>query len=134
MVKQDPDVSPTGYPFQVVQTLGSLSEMTVFEEWHRECNVQGLHTPHRMRSGQLVYRCPAEPIRVYHLMKEGELKDTEHARCLCRGLLSAIRCGDPGDAPIYTLGRNSESVKALAVPPNYSYTAAQAMNYLLGVG
>lgn len=130
-VKQDPDASPTGYPFQVVQRPGSLSEQEVFDQWYRDCSVQGLHKAHRMLSGQLEYRCPAGPIQAY-LRKEGRIEDTKHSRCLCRGLLRAIGRGDPGDAPIFTLGRDSSSLKHLAFPPDYSYTAAQVIKYLQG--
>ena len=129
-VRKDPRASSTGYPFNVIQLFGSLSDDGVYSDRHRTCSQGALLTPHRMPDGTIVYRCTAEPGRMYEA-HGGDLADTIGVRCLCNGLLSVVRLGDPGEPPIGTLGSDTGFLHYLT--PNWysSYSAAQAMDYIL---
>lgn len=130
-VRKDPRASSTGYPFNVVQMFGTLSDDGVYSDRHRTCSQGALLTPHRLPNGSIVYRCSAEPVRVYQA-NGGDLADTIGVRCLCNGLLSVVRRGDPGEPPIGTLGSDTGFLRYLTPEWYSSYTAAQAMEYLLG--
>ena len=54
-------VSPTGFPFKVVQADGTLSDPTVFARRQPVCDVGALRTPYRKPDGSIGYRCPARP-------------------------------------------------------------------------
>jgi hypothetical protein len=84
-----------------------------------------------MPDGKIVYRCSAEPITDY-LKKEGMLGDAEHSACLCNGLLTTAGFGDNVEAPIVTLGDDVSFLEHLTDGPEDSYTAAEALNWLLG--
>jgi nitronate monooxygenase len=130
-IRTDALASPTGFPFKVVQLPGTMSELPVFEERTRICNKKGLIVPHQMPDGKIVYRCSAEPITDY-LKKEGMLGDAEHSACLCNGLLTTAGFGDNVEAPIVTLGDDVSFLEHLTDGPEDSYTAAEALNWLLG--
>lgn len=130
-VRTDVHASPTGFPFKVVELPGTLSDELVYLARHRSCNQHGLATPHQLPDGQIVYRCPAERIKDY-LKKGGDEADVIGARCICNGLIATTGLGDPGEPAIVTLGDDVSFLRYLTETEHSSYTAAQAMNYLLG--
>lgn len=130
-IKKDATASPTGFPFQVVQLPGTLSDDAVYETRHRVCTQHALATPHQMPDGTIVYRCPAERVRDY-VQRGGAEADTIGVRCICNGLLAATGLGDVGEPAIVTLGDDVGFLRHLTPDWYSSYTAAQAMEYLLG--
>lgn len=130
-IKTDALASPTGFPFKVVQMLGTISEQAIFKSRTRICNRKGLIVPHQMQSGRIVYRCSAEPIADYEA-KEGRREDAENSACLCNALLTTTRLGDVVEPAIITLGDRVSFLDHLTKGPEDSYTAAQALDYLLG--
>ncbi len=131
-VKTDAQASPTGFPFKVAQLPGTLSEEEIYRLRHRICNQHGLATPHQLPNGDIVYRCPAEPTRIYR-RNGGQIEDTVAARCLCNGLMAAAGVGDPLEPAIVTLGDDLNFLRYLTTNENDSYSAAQAMAYLLAI-
>ncbi|MCI0714299.1 MAG: nitronate monooxygenase [Chloroflexi bacterium] len=87
-VRTDPRVSPTGFPFKVVQIEGTASQDKVIEERERLCDVGYLRQIYRTSDGDLLYRCPAEPVDAY-LKKDGDLDSTIGRKCLCNHLGAA---------------------------------------------
>ncbi|MEO0557896.1 MAG: nitronate monooxygenase [Bacteroidota bacterium] len=101
-IRTDPFVSPTGYPFKVVQ----LDEDDAPAR-ERVCDIGGLRVAYPTDRGTLGYRCPAEPVDDY-VRKGGEATDTEGRSCLCNALLSVVgqpqvrACG--AEPPLITSG------------------------------
>lgn len=118
--------SPSGYPFQVVQLEGTLSDPEVYHSRERVCSLgylaQAFINGH---SGGIGFRCRAEPVNVY-TRKGGKEENTDGAVCLCNGLAATVGHGGEGEPPIATLGKEWGHIKKLidnSSPPNYSYTA-----------
>ena len=86
-VRTAPALSPTGYPFKVVEADGSLSELEVYAERQRVCDLGFLRTLYRTPKGKVGFRCPAEPAKAY-LAKGGALEEMEGRVCLCNALES----------------------------------------------
>jgi NAD(P)H-dependent flavin oxidoreductase YrpB (nitropropane dioxygenase family) len=64
-VRTDPRLSPTNFPFKVVELAGTLADDEVYADRERLCDLSVLRTPFRKPDGRIGYRCPAEPITVY---------------------------------------------------------------------
>src|SRR3989338_1120831 len=94
VIRTEARVSPTGFPFKVAQLPGTLSDPAVYAARARVCDLSALPVPYQQDDGKVGFRCPSEPVEDY-LRKGGRLEDTEGARCLCNGLFSAARLGNP---------------------------------------
>jgi NAD(P)H-dependent flavin oxidoreductase YrpB (nitropropane dioxygenase family) len=132
VVRTDPKVSPTGFPFKVVQLPGTLSVPTVYKrrDHERVCDLCLLRTPYKKDDDTIGFRCPAEPVEDY-INKGGKHEDTVGARCICNALMSAADLGSPNEPPIFTLGDDVSFLRHLMRDENSSYTAAKAIEYLL---
>lgn len=131
----DPTASPTGFPFKVVQLEGTASEVTIYEERPRVCDVGYLRQLYRDEQGKLHYRCPAEPVEVY-LKKGGKLEDTVGRKCLCNYLGAAA--GYPQsyssgytEYPIVTSGDALVELKQFIPPGQTRYSAQHVVETLL---
>jgi len=85
----DPYASPTGFPFKVLQAVGTVSEQDVFEGRARICDLGYLRQSYRQEDGTLGYRCPGEPLEDY-LRKGGTEPETHGRKCVCNGLVAAV--------------------------------------------
>lgn len=130
MVRTDPAASPTGFPFKVVQLSGTQSDPAVYEARKRVCDLGALIIPYQRNDGTVGFRCSGEPVNDY-LRKGGKLEDTADSRCLCNGLLSAAGFGNPDELPIFTLGDDVGFLHHLMSDEHSSYTAKDAIAYLL---
>jgi hypothetical protein len=85
--------------------------------------------------GQLRFRCPAEPAERY-LLKGGGVEESEAAKCLCNALLANVALGQQRDGIpeplLITLGDDLEFARRVMRDENGSYSAADAVKYLLG--
>jgi len=88
-VRTDPRVSPTGFPFKVVELPGTLSEEAVAAAREPLCDLAVLRTAYRRPDGSIGYRCPGEPQDVYLARKGGRLANQTGRRCLCNALFAA---------------------------------------------
>lgn len=131
VVRTDPKASPTGFPFKVVQLPGTVSDPLVFATRKRVCDICALREPYLVATGTVGYRCASEPIKDY-LRKGGKLEDAEQARCLCNGLLTTAGHGKPNEPPVVTLGDDTSFLRHLISHEGGTYTAADAIAYLLG--
>jgi NAD(P)H-dependent flavin oxidoreductase YrpB (nitropropane dioxygenase family) len=135
VVRNHPDVSPTGFPFKLVHLPGTVAEEKVYTERPRHCDLGYLRTPFRRPDGGVGYRCPAEPVDAY-VRKGGSAADTADSRCLCNGLIATVALGQrrPGghlEPPAVTLGQDLEFLAHLG-RRGADYTAADVVRYLLG--
>src|SRR3990167_8430773 len=130
VIRTEARVSPTGFPFKVAQLPGTLSDPAVYAARARVCDLSALPVPYQQDDGKVGFRCPSEPVEDY-LRKGGRLEDTEGARCLCNGLFSAARLGNPNEPPIFTIGDDVSFLRYLMSDENSSYRATDAIAYLL---
>ncbi len=132
----DPVASPTGFPFKVLRMEGTLSEAVGYAARTRFCDLGYLRHVYRQPDGTLGYRCPAEPIADY-LKKGGLLEDTVGRKCICNGLPATVGLGQVlraagPELPLMTTGDDVAQVAILLDLQGGSYTAADAIHYLLG--
>lgn len=118
--------SPSGFPFKVFRSPGSIGDPAVYARRRRACNLGYLFD---VFNAQGDTRCPAENV-VNYVAKGGEKADTEGRMCLCNGLLATIGLGSPFEAPLATAGTDDVSVKALVRQHGLDYTAAQVMGFI----
>ncbi len=132
----DPLASPTGFPFKVVELLGSLSDKAVYQHRQRVCDLGILRQPYRRADGTIGYRCPAEPAEAY-VAKGGKKEDTVGRKCLCNALIANV--GMPQRLPdgseeqcLITMGDDLAEVGRFCKPNSLDYSAADVVRVLLG--
>jgi nitronate monooxygenase len=135
-VYTDPLASPTGYPFKVARVEGTISEPEVYEARPRVCDLGYLRQLYRKPDGTVGYRCASEPIKTY-LRKGGTLEATVGRKCICNGLASTVglcqtRPGLGDEPAMITAGDDLAILGSFLPPDRESYSAAEAIQYLLG--
>jgi nitronate monooxygenase len=136
-VKTSATASPSGFPFQVAQIEGSLSEPAVYARRERVCNMGHLVEAYRKdetEGGAIGFRCPSEPVDAF-VRKGGRRADTEGKVCLCNGLGAAAgvayRTGSRIEPFISTLGKDLRFLQRLAQHPDGSYSAEDVVRAIL---
>ena len=137
-VRADWRVSPTGFPFRVLDLEGTLSDPAVQADRHKVCDLGVLRSPYRSPSGAIDYRCPAEPTAIYVDRKGGREANAEGRVCLCNALLAAA--GLPQRRPhgvlepaLVTTGADFDPVVRLmnSAADRHTYTAADVVASML---
>ncbi|GLY08587.1 nitronate monooxygenase [Actinoplanes sp. NBRC 101535] len=132
VVRNQPGVSPTGFPFKVVNLPGTTAEEALHAGRPRQCDLGYLRTPYTQADGRVGFRCPAEPADEY-VRKGGTLEDTVDSRCLCNGLMATIGLGQLRgtyrEEPLITLGQDLSFLPHLGATG--TYTAQDVINFLL---
>ena len=127
--------SPTGFPIKIAEVEETLSKQEIYEGRRRRCNIVHLVKPYRTLSGKIGFRCPAEPVKAF-VQKGGDPDEAKGSMCICNGLASTA--GYPQhdklglEPPVITLGDDVGSVLRVPRRPDGSYTARDALAYLLG--
>jgi len=133
-VYTDPNASPTGFPFKVVDWGGNVADL---DKRQRVCDLGYLRVAYRTDVRKVDYRCSAEPVDQY-VKKGGLADDTPGRRCLCNALMANIglpqvRAGGIEEPPLLTSGDD-----LLAIPQflqgRTQYHAGDVIDYLLGCG
>lgn len=129
----DPNASPTGFPFKVLQVPGTLSDSAIYQKRERVCDLGYLRRPYRKADGTLGYRCSAEPVADY-VRKGGDAADTAGRICLCNGLtatagLPGVRDGQV-EPPLVTAGNEVSELTRFTHTAADSYSAADVIAYL----
>ncbi|MGL4649888.1 MAG: nitronate monooxygenase, partial [Caldilineaceae bacterium] len=137
-------VSPTGFPFKVVQLEGSLSDDDVFDARTRICDIgllqqMGMSAPDDEGNRSIFQRCAAGPIAPY-LERRGLERNTEDRRCLCNGLLSCVGLGQvrkvdqhwEEEPAIVTLGNHLDGIRRLSRQGQTPYHARDVVLEILG--
>ncbi len=131
----NPLVSPTGYPFKVVQMENTMSNPAVYEARPRLCDIGLLREAYRRDDGKVGYRCAAEPKDQY-IKKGGKAEDTEGRGCLCNNLCASA--GFPQhrkdgyiEQPLVTSGDWLPSLGRIFKAGEYEYSAKDVLDYLL---
>jgi len=131
----DPQASPTGMPFKVVDVAGSVSRADVYEQRTRVCDLGYLRQPYRKPDGSLGYRCPAEPVDDY-VRKGGNAADAAGRKCLCNGLFAAVGLGQAlpegkVEPAIVTAGADVAELARFLPVGSFSYRAVDVLNFVL---
>ncbi|MER7763079.1 nitronate monooxygenase [Streptomyces sp. NPDC097619] len=131
-VRNDPDASPTAFPFKIADLPGTVADPEVAAARRRVCDLGFLRTPVRGARG-LAYRCAAEPVAAY-VRKGGDPAAAEGKHCLCNGLLATVglaqhRPGGRTEPPLVTIGKDLSFLSALS-PDGAPYTAAEVVAWL----
>lgn len=135
-VLTDPLVSPTGFPFKVLQYPETLSQQAVYDKRRRVCDLGYLRHAYRTEDGKLAWRCPAEAVDCY-VEKGGDADDTRGRKCLCNALLSTVgldqaRPDGVHEPPIITCGDDVDQIiRFLPTPESGRYTAHDVVTGLL---
>jgi nitronate monooxygenase len=135
-VFSDPVASPTSFPFKVAQLEGSLSEETVYSARPRICDLGYLREAYRTPSGEIDYRCSAEPVTTY-VSKGGKLENTVGKKCLCNALMANIgqpqvRNGKYTEQALITSGNDLCELDRFLPNESAGYSAGDVIQRLLG--
>jgi len=134
-VRTDPLASPTGFPFKVLQLLGTLSDETCAFARQRICDLGYLRQAYQRADGSVGFRCAGEPVEDY-VRKGGLLEETKGRLCLCNGLLATIGLGqqraDGPEAALVTAGDDIVHLSRFLAAGRDSYHAADVIGWLLG--
>lgn len=131
IVKTDMRVSPTGFPFKVAMLDGTISEQKIYQARNRVCNQGALVSLYEKPDGTIGYRCASEPIDRF-VAKGGNKADTVDRACLCNALSATAGIGNYNESPIVTLGDDVSFLKKIMANASSSYSAQDAIEYLLG--
>jgi len=131
----DPLVSPTGFPFKVVQLEGTFSDDALCEERTRVCDLGYLRHAYKKEDGTLGWRCPAEPVEEY-VKKGGDENETHGRKCICNALMANIgfaqlQNGSEKEMALVTSGNDVENVARFLKDGGLSYDASDVIDYLL---
>ena len=129
----DPDASPTGFPFKVVQLQGSLSEKELVEQRARVCDLGYLRQAYQKPDGTLGWRCAGEPLKSY-VKKGGKEEDTVGKKCVCNGLLANIGLGqvrpEGPERELVTAGNDVANVGRFLERDRFSYGVRDVLRSL----
>lgn len=135
-IRTSATASPSGFPFQVAQLEGSLSDALVYEGRERICNMGHLVEAYQKddEGGGIGFRCPAEPVDAF-VKKGGTREEAEGRVCLCNGLGAAAGHGhltrNIEEPIIVTLGKDVEFVKRMAGPQGAGYSAEDVVRAIV---
>lgn len=133
-VRSDWRVSPTGFPFRVADLPGTLSDDAVVSGRKPVCDLGVLRTAYRTESGDVDFRCPAEPTGAY-LRKGGREANQAGRVCLCNALLASAgmpqrRPGGTVEPVLVTSGADLGPVATLLGAGGGRYAAADVVRYV----
>jgi NAD(P)H-dependent flavin oxidoreductase YrpB (nitropropane dioxygenase family) len=137
--RSDWRVSPTGFPFRVLQMADTLSDPAVVQARTAVCDLGMLRSAYLGADGKVGYRCPAEPAQAYLGRKGGREANRTGRICLCNALLSSAglpqrRRNGYVEPPVVTAGSDFSTVAQLlkdGSDDNQAYSAADVVSHLL---
>ncbi|MFL5540542.1 MAG: nitronate monooxygenase [Longimicrobiaceae bacterium] len=134
-VLTDGRASPTGFPFKVVQLEGTVSQLPVYQQRERVCDLGYLRQAYRREDGRIDYRCAAEPVETY-VKKGGVREDTAGRKCLCNALFATIGHAQVRDAgveekPLITSGDELKNIRRFIGSDRAGYSAGEVVDWLL---
>ncbi|NQU67792.1 MAG: nitronate monooxygenase [Candidatus Marinimicrobia bacterium] len=133
-IRTDPRISPTGFPFKVVQLSNTVSDKNILNERDRLCDHGLLRQVKKDADGKMIFFCPAEPAKQY-LSKGGEESDLLGRSCLCNNLIASAgfpqtRLDGYTEAPLVTAGDGITGIGKFIPSGKTHYTAKDVLNYI----
>jgi NAD(P)H-dependent flavin oxidoreductase YrpB (nitropropane dioxygenase family) len=140
ITRSDWRVSPTGFPFRVVELDDTLSDDAVRTARVPVCDLGMLRSAYLQPDGAVGYRCPAEPTAAFVGRKGGREATMEGRVCLCNALFASAgwpqrRRNGYVEPALVTAGSDLGAVAELLAscePGTTSYTASDVISHLLG--
>jgi NAD(P)H-dependent flavin oxidoreductase YrpB (nitropropane dioxygenase family) len=131
----DPQASPTGFPFKVLQLDATISNPDVVGAREKICDLGYLRQCYRQEDGTIGYRCPSEPLDDY-LRKGGKGEDTGGRKCVCNGLVAAVelaqrRQSGEWEPSLVTAGDQAAQIHRCVRPGHSTYSAGDVIDHLL---
>ncbi len=131
----DPQASPTGFPFKVLDLEQSVSNPAIYSQRHRKCDLGYLRKLYRRSDGTVGYRCAAEPVDDY-VAKGGAAEETLGRKCLCNALFATIGLGQidsrgAAEFPIVTAGDDVAELRRYVSPGKTTYSSADVLSHIL---
>jgi nitronate monooxygenase len=129
--------SPSGFPFKVVRLEESISNPDIVAARPRICDLGYLREAYRTETGEIAFRCPAEPISLY-VAKGGQEADAEGRRCICNALMATVGLpqtrgrGRFVEAGVVTSGDDLPGLVRFMAAGSVDYTAADVVRIILG--
>ncbi len=134
-IRTDFNLSPTGFPFKVVELAGTVSDEAIYAARERICDLGYLRQLYAKGESKVGYRCPGEPEKNF-VKKGGTTEGTIGKRCLCNELLATVGLGQTRDGvsepPIVTSGDDWSFLPHVtqAGADDVDYGAADVIEYL----
>lgn len=129
-------VSPTGFPFKVVQVENTISDSKTYAERERLCDLGMLRQAYKREDGEVGFRCASAPEKQF-LAQGGKSEETIGRTCLCNNLLATA--GYPQqrkdgyiEPPLLTAGDGLQGLRKFMKADNLNYTAKDVLDYLRG--
>ena len=134
-VYTDPRISPTGFPFKVLELPGTMSDASSFEARPKRCDLGYLRAAYRKEDGTIGFRCASEPDREF-LKKGGDGAEISGRKCLCNALSGTIGMAQANkdgytEAAVVTTGDQVKKLADFLPPGTTHYSANQVIDYLL---
>lgn len=125
--------SPTGYPFKLASINNKIYEEEIHLQRERICDLGLLRTPYVNDSGNISFKCPSEPEKVY-VKKGGAIEETIGRKCLCNGLMAAIGLDQPRkgyhEPSLVTAGEDITPLKYI-LNNKPTYSAQDVIDYIV---
>ncbi len=127
--------SPTGFPFKVVQTAGTVSDAAVYDARPRICDLGYLREAYRTPEGSIDFRCASEPVSIF-VSKGGDIAETVGRKCVCNALMATvgqpqIRNGKYLEAGVITSGDDLPEIKRFMREDGSRYHASDVVTLML---
>ena len=134
-VYTDPRISPTGFPFKVLEMAGTLSDDREFDARPKRCDLGYLRAAYRKEDGTIGFRCASEPDREF-LKKGGDGCEIAGRKCLCNALSGTIGMAQANkdgytEKPVVTTGDQVKKLAEFLPPGTTHYSANLVIDYLL---
>jgi nitronate monooxygenase len=136
-VRTDSQLSPTGFPFKVVELAGTISEPSVIQQrrqHNQRCDLGYLREIYINDDGQAIFRCSAEEEKSY-LLKGGCIEEKEGKQCLCNSLCATVGLAQTRhgyqEPPLITAGDSLNEIGHFIAPDKISYSAADVIHKIL---
>jgi nitronate monooxygenase len=130
----DPLASPTSFPFKVARLAGTMSEREIYDARPRVCDLGYLREAYRTATGDIGFRCAAEPVHAY-VAKGGAAEDVVGRKCICNALTANIGLGqvrgDSVEPGIVTSGDDLAGLTRFMSPGRLHYSAADVIDQML---
>lgn len=131
----DPRISPTGFPFKVIELAGTLSDPAEFAARPKRCDLGYLRTAYRKADGKIGFRCASEPDREF-IKKGGDPSEIAGRKCLCNALSGTIGIAQSNkdgytEKSVVTTGDQIKKLPDFLPPGTTHYSALQVIDYLL---
>ncbi|PHS18481.1 MAG: 2-nitropropane dioxygenase [Blastopirellula sp.] len=132
----DPQASPTGFPFKVLELPDTLSDDDCFNCRKSACDLGYLRRGYQREDGTVGWRCPAENVETY-IRKGGDQEDTLGRKCICNALfanigLAQVRASGQQELPLVTCGDDLHQImRYLSTPDADGYSAESVVSQLL---